>query len=791
MRLLDVESLAIREFHGANIPPYAILSHVWGPDEVSFQDMQSFGLLRARWKPGFSKIEGCCRQAKRDGFKWVWIDSCCIDKSSSAELSEAINSMYQWYKSSDRCYVILADVGGQDVARSDGLTESLWFTRGWTLQELLAPKYLLFFNRDWEVCGHILKTNEPTNKKKASMPKFVQLVSTITGIPTRYLTGNSALSQACIAQRMHWACRRRTTRAEDRAYSLLGLFNISMPILYGEGLQKAFARLQSEIMKEHPDQSILAWNLTGRTSYRLFAESPDDFQNSASVAQLQRGSNQHVPWSSFQLTNLGMSINLPVITNLRDLAKSAPGTVVEASLKCVVDSKSQGNAPRQINLSLILIDQDSNGSPIFICRRPPTWIYNTRKGKPTNIIISRNDTGTSRTTPKPSPMGDSRTSDLVVRGLNILAAETRVDVEYLDDDESLLDDIGVDSLLTITIGARIYEELGVATFGDVAECKTVGEFRKRLEACSTISGSVQGLGVESALVQGLKAWRRNMNALSHTSVRHIPRGHSILAKPTKHLFIAPDATGASVDWTAANFMPQEWAVFELVSPFFGMPHEYDCGIEEISSRLLEEVRRHRPKGPYSLAGWSTGGIIAYEMAQQLMASGDKVEHLFIMDDFSPHSESTQRASIVPLPSMSRTYIEHYPRGLDDDHLAQIHVHASITAIQEYIPNEHLAQLLRESRPDVWILCSVNTTTTDSVELPKHGAHLLFPGRVNNPSGANGWDKYFDLSTVNVVSLPCDHYEMLTGKHGDRVVHIIRQAIRSSPPDLSYLPFFYR
>ncbi|KAM0420630.1 hypothetical protein ACHAPT_011546 [Fusarium lateritium] len=147
MRLLDTSSYELTEFIGNKIPSYAILSHTWGEGEVLFSDIQN---KTAQSKNGFGKLVSCCRKAVEDGFKWVWIDTCCIDKSSSAELSEAINSMYQWYRDSVICYAYLEDVTDTLPAKgtsSKGFAESRWFTRGWTLQELIAPRAVEFYTR--------------------------------------------------------------------------------------------------------------------------------------------------------------------------------------------------------------------------------------------------------------------------------------------------------------------------------------------------------------------------------------------------------------------------------------------------------------------------------------------------------------------------------------------------------------------------------------------------------------------------------------------------------------------
>ena len=225
---------------GDMIPRYAILSHTWGVDteEVSFKDMIDGTCIS---KPGYDKIRFCGEQAGRDDLQYFWIDTCCIDKSNSTELQEAINSMFRWYRNAVKCYVYLADVS-RSALGADGkpnqlpwessFRKSRWFTRGWTLQELVAPASVEFFSKEGERLG---------NKK--SLERHIHEV---TGIPVKALQG-SCLSDFSIPERMLWAETRDTTRKEDKAYSLLGIFNVHMPLIYGEGRENAFKRLQEEI----------------------------------------------------------------------------------------------------------------------------------------------------------------------------------------------------------------------------------------------------------------------------------------------------------------------------------------------------------------------------------------------------------------------------------------------------------------------------------------------------------------------------------------------------------------
>jgi hypothetical protein len=220
------------------VPRYAILSHTWGEksQEVTFEDIVE-GL--GRNKAGYRKIEFCGKQAARDGLQYFWVDSCCINKSSDAELSESLNLMYRWYHRAEKCYVYLSDVStrkGRDNTKNSveqAFRKSRWFTRGWTLQELIAPPSVEFFSSEGQRIGD-----------KSSL---VQQIHNITGISSKALHGAS-LSLFSIDERLAWAEKRRTTRKEDKAYCLLGIFNVFLRPIYGEG-DNAFKRLKAEIDK--------------------------------------------------------------------------------------------------------------------------------------------------------------------------------------------------------------------------------------------------------------------------------------------------------------------------------------------------------------------------------------------------------------------------------------------------------------------------------------------------------------------------------------------------------------
>ncbi|KAM5542366.1 hypothetical protein V8D89_003825 [Ganoderma adspersum] len=259
MWLLTTDRAELHEFVSPEAVPgaYAILSHVWDKDEQTFQDTRRFqdecaaSKLNPRDRAS-PKIRGACVLAEEHGYDWLWIDAPCIDKSSSAEVSEAINSMYRYYSLAEVCYAYLKDVPHGDIFDRDqptsaAFSKSEWHQRGWTLQELIASRIVIFLSRDWTLLG--------------TKAELADLVEGVTQIPASLLRLKTQLAHFSIAQRMSWAANRQTTRKEDRAYSLLGIFGIQMPPLYGEGVQ-AFYRLQEEIMKRFPDTSLFAWRPT-------------------------------------------------------------------------------------------------------------------------------------------------------------------------------------------------------------------------------------------------------------------------------------------------------------------------------------------------------------------------------------------------------------------------------------------------------------------------------------------------------------------------------------------------
>lgn len=312
MRLVNTHTGSLEQFTRRNIPPYATLSHTWGDDEVSYLDMAKETLFKS--KDGYRKIDASCRLAAAEGIQHVWVDTCCIDQSSSAELTEAINSMYRWYERSKVCYVYLSDLPAM-ADLGNALQRCYWFTRGWTLQELIAPNHVVFFDQEWNQRGD-----------KCSL---LEDLAAITGIDSRILDHSLPLSAMSIAQKMSWAAHRNTTQIEDTAYCLLGIFGIHMPLLYGEE-EKAFERLQQHIIHTTPDLSIFAWQLPAalpdatqtalesppsKKWYCSFlAESPLAFSQSRSFAKQRSGSRRE-----FSVTNCGVRTHIQTLSYIAPL----------------------------------------------------------------------------------------------------------------------------------------------------------------------------------------------------------------------------------------------------------------------------------------------------------------------------------------------------------------------------------------------------------------------------------------------------------------------------------------
>ncbi|KAJ4287757.1 hypothetical protein N0V90_012461 [Kalmusia sp. IMI 367209] len=288
MRLLSVKLLQLCQFNDEEkIPNYAILSHTWGDEEVTFDDMRRDNISHLK---GYRKLRQACARAAIDGFEYIWIDTCCIDKSSSAELSEAINSMFRWYELSARCYAYLEDVtwrtSTDDLDKRSNLESSRWFSRGWTLQELISPDEVFFYDNSWEFIG-----------TRTTLGSYIALITSIdtdvlvlsrSPFTTARTSIRSLLAEKSVAQR---------------------IFNIHMPLLYGEGTKKAFTRLQTEILRDSTDQSILAWSpeKVSKSWNGALATHPMDFTSCGNLATVP------VFERPFEATNRGLMIDIRLV----------------------------------------------------------------------------------------------------------------------------------------------------------------------------------------------------------------------------------------------------------------------------------------------------------------------------------------------------------------------------------------------------------------------------------------------------------------------------------------------
>ena len=359
MRLISTSTYALHKSGDPEVvasPEYAILSHRWVGVEVTFDMLNS-----ADWRasnldtPQMKKIKGACTKARerKPPLKWLWVDTCCIDKTSSEELTTSLNSMFAWYYRATVCYAYLYDVPDlKSLDPKQSNRKSVWFERGWTLQELLAPRNMEFYTQDWNLMG----TREG----------LADILHLVTGIDKRYLTGASNFKEVSVATRMSWMAGRTTTNVEDIAYSMLGLLNVNMPIVYGEGA-KAFIRLQRTLMENSNDESIFAWTTPtkGLTCYRsldqtpkwapqswgLLAPSPDCFKKYGDLVILP---GMCVPRLSggYVWTQQGVQFQMPLkagteVTNMFGL----PRKEVTLSLNCW----RYGTDGKPININIQLL----------------------------------------------------------------------------------------------------------------------------------------------------------------------------------------------------------------------------------------------------------------------------------------------------------------------------------------------------------------------------------------------------------------------------------------------------
>lgn len=291
MRLINTTTLKLEDFTLRQPPQYAILSHTWGNQEVLYEDMETLAPSRLS-KSGYVKIVETCRLASERGLGYAWIDTCCIDKTKSAELAEAITSMFDYYARSEVCFAHLADLAPESM----DIGSCRWFTRGWTLQELLAPQSVEFYNQAWEHVG--------------SKHEFVERIARATNIKSAALKDPSRIKEYSVATRLSWSSNRQTTRLEDTAYCLLGIFDVSLPLIYGEG-HNAFQRLLEAVVRRDNDLTVFAWKLTAVNNVdpeigpgvNLLPQSPLAFDRSDNIVPLASD------FPELTMTNRGLRVS--------------------------------------------------------------------------------------------------------------------------------------------------------------------------------------------------------------------------------------------------------------------------------------------------------------------------------------------------------------------------------------------------------------------------------------------------------------------------------------------------
>ena len=355
MRLINTRTFELKEAYGN--PNYAILSHRWGDSEVTFQTLSPTDLANPSLRnPSLNKIRGACAQAREQKLEWLWIDTCCIDKANAVEETRSINAMFDWYRSAAVCYTYLHDVDASSSSRlgtfhrQQGNQVSEWFERGWTLQELLAPRHMEFYDFKWNYMG-----------TRQDLSADIQRATSINKV---YITGDANLDEASVATRLSWMAGRVTKEPEDIAYSMLGILNINMTPQYGEG-EKAFMRLQKTLMEDSSDESIFAWIVPpqGLACYRkgnrpppkwapdnmswgLLAPSPDCFKNSGDVVVIP---DMVVPRS-----NGGYTV-------------TQQGVQFQMSMKSGGETTNMFGLPRkEITLALNCWRRESDGKPTTI-----------------------------------------------------------------------------------------------------------------------------------------------------------------------------------------------------------------------------------------------------------------------------------------------------------------------------------------------------------------------------------------------------------------------------------------
>nr|POE79016.1 vegetative incompatibility protein het-e-1 [Quercus suber] len=364
MRLLHIGRLEFTKFHDDKRPPYVIASHRWrGDSEVTFQDVLK---RRNTDKDGYRKIEAFAKYVRNHIplIEWLWIDTCCINKDSAAELSEAINLMFEWYRNAEICLAYLADV--ETIDDKDEFEHSEWFKRGWTLQELLAPRVVIFVTKGWQVIGSKGSIDKDMNTAFDGL-RLEKDIARITRIPEHVLYDFRTSSSLSIDQKLRWMESRSTTREEAISYALYGIFDVAPGANYGEKRERANQRLLAAI---HHQDNIAAQQVERFRQIVEWLSPPEPWTNHASARDLhepQTGtwlmqSDQYSRWKSASVRHLWLHgkagcgktiLCSTVVEDLKEHCKHRPDTVYAVFYFSFSDDKKQ----RTVDLYCSLVAQ--------------------------------------------------------------------------------------------------------------------------------------------------------------------------------------------------------------------------------------------------------------------------------------------------------------------------------------------------------------------------------------------------------------------------------------------------
>ncbi|KAJ8518481.1 hypothetical protein ONZ45_g4467 [Pleurotus djamor] len=325
----NADASTSQSFDQNTVARYAIASHRWDRQELAFVDREDLKSMEMKKQTAYAKFKGLCKAAEASGCRFVWIDTLCIDNTNAPELDESIRSMFSWYRNAYVCIVYL----GQSDDESD-IAKDTWFSRGWTLQELLAPKRIQFYSRDWNKLGMINRCSNEAYKESSpndesnpeSDPKLhgedlgsesqlLKNISRVSYVSLEHLIKPLSPCPELAPVAFRYISIRETTRPEDISYCLLGLLDVQMPIAYGEGSERAFYRLQLACAQSSSDRALFDWRGEPSRWNSMLACSPKVFKASRSIVQGVGFGDEEVlahenldEDDSFTFTNSGLRI---------------------------------------------------------------------------------------------------------------------------------------------------------------------------------------------------------------------------------------------------------------------------------------------------------------------------------------------------------------------------------------------------------------------------------------------------------------------------------------------------